>query len=288
MGTQAVSLSNWQSLLTYALPGGGYDPTKLGLGSLMVRRADAGNTGKWIGPSPIVVARPYEQSLSIPPNWLQVIRWSPTKDWVFYGDNATAAATRRIGMYVFDRSTQQFAWQGALVLTFPTATNHSLRSLRVTYDKHTAGTVAVSGTAVTGTGTAWLTDGACVGNRIGFGSTDPTQITAWYEITAIASNTSMTLDISPGTLAAGTPYVIEDLRVVTATTNATTTNGGLFVTKGLRPRSSSRPARPSRRPPRWTTPGRSTGWPTPPRRRTSRRPALSWSRRQARRSTTAG
>lgn len=235
MGTQAVQLSNWQSLGSYSLPGGTYDQNQLGLGSLMVRRNDAGNTGKWIGPSPIAVARPFEQSLSIPPNWLHVIRWSSTKDWVFYGDNATAAATRRIGLYLFDRATQQYSWEGAITLTFPAATNHTLRSMRVTYDKHTTGTVAVSGTTVTGTSTNWQTDGVCVGNRIGFGSSDPTQITTWYEITANASNTSLTLDSSPGTLAAGTSYVIEDLRVVTATTNATVTNGGLFVTKGLRP-----------------------------------------------------
>jgi hypothetical protein len=232
---QAVTLSNWQSLGTYPVPGGPYDQNQLGLGSLMVRRNDAGNTGKWIGPSPVAVARPFEQSLSIPPNWLHVIRWSSTKDWVFYGDNAAAAATRRIGLYQFDRATQQFSWEGAIILTFPSATNHTLRSMRVTYDKHNAGTVAVSGTTVTGTGTTWQTDGACVGNRIGFGSTDPMQISTWYEITAIGSNTSLTLDSSPGTLAGGTAYVIEDLRVVAATTNATATNGGLFVAKGLRP-----------------------------------------------------
>ena len=235
MGTQAVSLSNWQSLGTYALPGGTYNQDQLGLGTLMVRRGDGGNTGKWIGPSPVVVARPFEQSLAIAPNWLHVVRWSATKDWVFYGDNATAAATRRVGLYTFDRATQQFSWVGAITLTFPTATNHSLAAMRVTYDKHTAGTVAVSGTTVTGTSTSWQTDGACVGNRIGFGSSDPTQITTWYEITAIGSNASLTLDTSPGTLSAGTPYVIEDLRVVAVTTNATATNGGLFVAKGLRP-----------------------------------------------------
>jgi hypothetical protein len=74
-----------------------------------------------------------------------------------------------------------------------------------------------------------------VPNRIGFGSSDPTQINTWYEIVAVNSSTSLTLDSSPGTIPPGTTYVIEDLRVVTATTNATATNGGLFVTKGLRP-----------------------------------------------------
>ena len=177
-------------------------------------------------------------------------RWTP---------NGTAAATRRVGLYTFDRSTQQFSWVGAITLTFPAATNHTLRALRVTYDKHTAGTVAVSGTTVTGTGTSWQTDGACVGNRIGFGSGDPTQITNWYEITAIGSNTSITVDVSPGTLSAGTPYVIEDLRVVNVTTNATAANGGLFVAKGLRPESSFLRAPPFPPPPRSTISGPCTG-----------------------------
>jgi hypothetical protein len=49
----------------------------------------------------------------------------------------------------------------------------------------------------------------------------------------MASDTSITLGSSAGTITAGTPYVIEDLRIVTLTTNATATNGGVYLVKGL-------------------------------------------------------
>lgn len=81
----------------------------------------------------------------------------------------------------------------------------------------------------------WTDDRLCVGSRIGFGSTDTELINTWYEITAIGSNTSITVDTTVGTINAGTSYVIEDLRLIVSTTNATTAkNGGLFLIKGLR------------------------------------------------------
>ena len=73
------------------------------------------------------------------------------------------------------------------------------------------------------------------GNRIGFGSTDPKQITTWYEISAMASDTGITLATSAGTIAAGTPYVIEDLRAYLNCTSVTTSLGGIYVIKGLNP-----------------------------------------------------
>lgn len=222
------------SLNTYALPGGSYDSTKLGLGPLMIQKSGANDGESYVGPFPVALARPMEQSTQIPGIFPWAMQWSSTIDWVFLADNATAAATRRIVLYEYNRTTNAFSWKGFITLTYPTATNHTIRALRMTYDLHTTGTVSVSGTAVTGSSTNWSSDGACVGNRIGFGSTDPTQISTWYEISAIGSNTSITLTGSAGTISAGTAYVIEDLRAVTLTTNATATNGGLYVTKGLR------------------------------------------------------
>ncbi|MEK7153549.1 MAG: hypothetical protein AAB834_06370, partial [Patescibacteria group bacterium] len=154
-------------------------------------------------------------------------------DWIFLADNAAAAATRRINAYTFNRRTAVWTWKGFVTVTFPTATVYTIRGMRMTYDLETTGTVGVSGTAVTGSSTQFSARKVCVGNRIGFGSTDPTQITTWYEISAIGSDTGITLSTTAGTIAGGTAYVIEDLRCVLATTNATTTNGGLHVIKGL-------------------------------------------------------
>jgi hypothetical protein len=213
-----------------------YDPAKLALGEMMTQFAGSGESG-FAGPVPLAVARPMEQSTSISAAFPWVMQWQNNAadgiDWVFLADIATAAATRRIVMYLFNRRTSVWTWQGFITVTLPTATAYTIRGFRMTYDLYTAGTVSVSGTAVTGASTLWVTNKLCVGNRIGFGSTDPTQITTWYTISAIGSETGITLASTAGTLAGGTAYVIEDLRAVMATTNATTTNGGLVVVKGL-------------------------------------------------------
>jgi hypothetical protein len=212
---------------------GAYDATKVNRGKHTGQFAiGAGEVDRFIGPSPLSVANLAESSLAIPSQFVHPVKITDDLFWVFGSDAATAAATRRVQLWTWVPSTNTYTFVGAITCTFPTATNHTVRGLRVILENYTTGTVGVSGTAVTGSGTGWLT-GLSVGSRIGFGSTDPTQITTWYQISAIGSDTSITLTASAGTIAAGTPYVIQDLMIVQATTNATATNGGLFVTKGL-------------------------------------------------------
>ena len=210
-----------------------YDSTKTNLGTLIKQYTGGTNIDKFAGPSKVGLARPMEQSTAIPGVYPHVYRFSNTIDHVFLADIATAAATRRIIMYEYNRETSEFNWKGFITLTYPTATNHTIKGMRMVRELYTTGTVSVSGTTVTGSGSSWSTDRMSVGCRIGFGSTDPTKITTWYYISAVGSNTSITLTASAGTISAGTSYVIEDLMCITTTTNATATNGGLFVTKGL-------------------------------------------------------
>lgn len=214
-----------------------YDQDKLCFGTAFRQNNGATNEDKWVGPHNIAIGRPMEASTTIPAVFPWSMRWANQTDemvdWIILADNATAAATRRLVAYEYNRQTGVLTWKGFVTLTFPTATNFTIRGIRGLYTKHTAGTVAVSGTAVTGTSTTWNTDRASVGNRIGFGSTNPADITTWYQISAIGSDTGITLTTSAGTISAGTAYVIEDLTVAIAATNATTTNGGLFLVKGL-------------------------------------------------------
>lgn len=165
-------------------------------------------------------------------------------DWVFLADGAATAATRRITMFEFRRGTSTFTWKGFITQTYPTATNHTITGMRTVYAKYTTGTVEVATATVTGSGTTWSADRINIGSRIGFGSTDPTQIATWYYINAVGSDTSITIQnnvtasgtggvASNITVSAGTAYVIEDLRALTTTTNATATNGGLFMSLGL-------------------------------------------------------
>jgi hypothetical protein len=83
-------------------------------------------------------------------------------------------------------------------------TNNKLLFLTPTY---TTGTAAASGTAVTGAGTSWTTN-ASVGDEISFGSASVNDSTAvWYKITAVGSNTGLTLATSAGTKA-NLPYTL--------------------------------------------------------------------------------
>jgi len=209
-----------------------YDSTKVNLGSLMRIYTGASPKDKFVGPMKIGMARPMEASTPIAGIYPHVHQFSSKIDWVFLFDNATAAATRRVVLYEHNKQTSEFNWVGFVLLTYPPNTNHTIRGARVARELYTTGTASVSGTAVTGTGTTWTSDGMKVGSRIGFGSTDPAQITTWYEISAVGGNTSITLTVSAGTIGDG-PYVIEDLMILTANTNATATNGGLFVAKGV-------------------------------------------------------
>jgi hypothetical protein len=238
--TKRAALIDLGALPTYKFDIDSYDPDKLGLGKLMIQKSGVAPADNFAGPFPVQVQRPMEASVTIPFAFPWAMQWSynatSRKDYIFAADIATAAATRRLGMWEFDRITGQATYRGFLTITFPgTSEAKTIRGLRMSYETYSAGTVGVAGTAVTGDTTAWLTNRCCVGNRIGFGSTDPSQITTWYEISAMASDTGLTLATSAGTIVAGTPYVIEDLRAYLNVTSVTTSLGGLYVIKGLNP-----------------------------------------------------
>ncbi len=210
-----------------------YDSTKTVLGEMIQQQTGANPKDKYAGPMPIGLARPMEAGTAISSAYPHAITFSDDLIWVFLAEISTAAATRKISAYSFTKSTNVFDWLGYITLTFPPNTAHTVRGFRVSRELYTTGTASASGTAVTGTGTAWSASLLAAGCRIGFGSADPTQITTWYEISSIGGDTSITLTATAGTVVDG-PYVIEDLRAVVSTTNATLTNGGLFVAKGLR------------------------------------------------------
>lgn len=213
-----------------------YDPNLWTIGSAMWKNTSGIAVDNWVGPKPVLAGRPMEAGTAIPGIFPHVVKHSDDIYYVFMADNATAAATRRIIMYSYIKSSHSLSWIGFVTLTYPTATNHTVRGFRMDRLTYSTGTASASGTSVTGAGTTWAlaNSGISVGARIGFGSTDPSVITNWYQITAIGSDTSITIGTTAGTVASG-PYVIEEYRAITVTTNATTTNGGVYVAKGLNP-----------------------------------------------------
>lgn len=229
------SSTNFQtSMIGMSIGFGSTNPAKITTWYSISARAST--TGITLGSTAgtIAAGTAYVVVYNTPMMYPHVVTYSTTVDWVFLIENsASAVAAREISMYEYNKTTSLYTWKGFITATLTSATAHTLRGFRALRYLHTTGTVEVSTTAVTGTGTLWQTEGLAVGARIGFGSTDPTAIVSWYVISAIGSETGITLASSAGTIAPGSSYVIEELRFAITATNATVLNGGLHLVKGV-------------------------------------------------------
>lgn len=227
--------TNFQtSMIGMVIGFGSNNPAKITTWYAISARASI--TGITLGSSAgtISVGTSYVIVLNIPMMYPHAVTITPTIDWIFLIENSTAAsASRRIFLYEFNKTNAVYTWKGFINATLPTASAHTIRGFRTVRYLHTTGTVSVATTSVAGVGTKFQEEGIAVGARIGFGSTDPTVISTWYVISAIGSDTSLTLSTSAGTIGAGSVYVIEELRFVITTTNATVLNGGLYLVKGI-------------------------------------------------------
>lgn len=225
------------SLNSYVFGSDPYDSSKLGLGPLLKQFNGVNSEDKWAGPLPVGIIRPMETAGGIPAMYPYVFQWSSDIDWIFCSDGATAAATRRVQMFTYTRSTGAFAWLGAITCFFPyagTQGTYTVTGFRMVYDTYTTGSASASDFTVTGSETLWQTSRIAAGGRIGFGTTDPNLVTTWYNILSINGEGSITVDSNVGTVTSG-EYVIEELRAVMCMTCTTATNGGLFLVKGLNP-----------------------------------------------------
>ena len=214
---------------------GGYDSSVTMIASLLRQSTGAGVGDNFVSTKPSAIVNIPEVFTSGTQYMPTVYKWSSNIYWVFTASNATAAATRTIALTEFNSSTSTLTFKGYITLSGTTVSgNKTIRSMRAMVYEHTTGTVSTSGssTTITGSGTGFTSERIAVGARIGFGTTDPTAVTTWYEVTAIASDTSLTIS-APVTLSAGTSYVIEEIRIAVACTNATLINGGVHLIKGL-------------------------------------------------------
>jgi hypothetical protein len=210
-----------------------YDFTKWNLGKGIIYNNGGTSLEKYIAPQ-FSVIRPVEESVSFTVAYVFVHNFSPTIDYIFgVALDTAASASRRIALWQNNKKTGAVSWVGFITLTLATATAHTVRDFKIDVKNESVGTVAASGTAVTGVSTLFATNKIAVGARIGFGSTDPEAITQWYRIATRTSDTALVLTTSAGTISAGTPYVIQEFRPVYIATNATTTNGGIHIAKGV-------------------------------------------------------
>lgn len=218
-------------------PYANYDSNKTTLGTLMTQMTGSG-LNQWVGPMPVGFIRMREMGGSggaatdFIPNYPYAIQISTTIDWIFMASVETATTSRKVGLVVYDRSTQTFEFKGSIIMSL-SGGNHTATGLRVVRYLYTTGTVEVSGTSVTGTDTAWKTARYASGARIGFGNTDPNEIINWFEISEITDDASIILRENAGTISSGASFVIDELRVIMSTISSVAILGGLFLVKGL-------------------------------------------------------
>ena len=209
-----------------------YDANYTMLGSLFKQYSGATSSDNFISLLPSAMMNLPE--VAIPMSYPYVYQWSSNIFWIFMQTTAGVAVTRNYGLVEYNLSANTLTYKGFITLQgTQIAGNKTVRGFRAYVYETTGGTVSASASStITGSGTAWQADRIAVGARIGFGSTDPTQITTWYEITAIASDTSLTIG-NTVTVSAGSSYVIEEIRLYCGITNATLQNSGMYIIKGL-------------------------------------------------------
>lgn len=224
----AVDFSNLNYLSESA-----YDSSKWNLGKGIIANNGATAIDKYIAPD-FQAIRPMEESTPFAVTQIYAHNHSADTAYLFWVEAlTTAVATRRIHLWEVSRKTSAVSWKGFITMTLATATAHTVRNFTMDVKEESTGTVAVSGTAVTWTSTLFTTNWVAVWARIGFGSTDPSQITNWYRITTRTSDTALVIDSTAWTITAWTAYVIQEFRPVYLATNATTTNGGIHYGKGI-------------------------------------------------------
>jgi hypothetical protein len=208
-----------------------YDKNKITAGYQIGRSVSSNETEDFIGPLKLDVARPQQQG-GVAMHYMSAVSFSETMDWVFYLQNTTATA-RRIALYLHDKLTNQYTYQGFITWNRLPSGTHTHRGFKMSLENYSEGSVSVNGTTVTGTSTNWTINNIPSGCRIGFGSKNPSEINTWYEISSIIDDITITIDSSAGNLGE-VDYIIQDLRGMIVN-SASGNVGGLHLIKGLRP-----------------------------------------------------
>ena len=226
-----------------------YDFTKWNLGSI-INQYTGGGADNFIGPQKIGQAYPESDNVNTP-FIIDSFTWSSTIDWVFGVRIPSGTTTFAINFYEYNRTTSAYTYRGVHTTTTPTITGTlTLRGFSALYYTYT-GSATISlkgGTGRRVNGSGFTSRRIAAGARIGFGSTDPTQITTWYTIDTINSDTQLDtvevisilecidfegeLECIDITYIQAHLYVIEELRFVYSVSNSTAANGGVFLSKG--------------------------------------------------------
>jgi uncharacterized delta-60 repeat protein len=163
-----------------------YDSTKTVLG-LQIYKFSASNTyDYYIGPNTTTFRDITQDTGGAYWADMAAVTYNSTTQWIFVLRYATAAGstinTSDIAMYEFNRINYTYSYVGSVSCTNANTANQLPYGISANLSYYTAGTIQVSGTSVTGTSTDWISNRIPIGARIGFGSTNPANISTWYRI----------------------------------------------------------------------------------------------------------
>jgi uncharacterized delta-60 repeat protein len=183
----AKNLIEFNAYTADIVPYSSYDSTKTTLGPDIFRFSGSTPVEYYIGPNETTF-RDITQDTGLS-NWgdIDAITYSGDKQWLFClkGLNTVnLSTTQDIVLYEFDKSNYSYTYVGECRVSMPdVGSTTSKNNINVFLDYYSTGTVEVNGTSVSGTGTNWIENRIPIGARIGFGSTNPDDITTWYRIT---------------------------------------------------------------------------------------------------------
>jgi len=161
-----------------------YDSTKTVLGNDIYKFSATNTYDYYISPN-ITSFRDITQDSGIS-NWgdIDAITYNGNKQWIFCLKGFAATnTTTDIAMYEFDKSNYSYTYKGEIRCSGADISARTHQGIKANLEYYSAGTVTVNGTSVSGTNTNWIEGRIPIGARIGFGSTNPENITTWYRIT---------------------------------------------------------------------------------------------------------
>ena len=180
MSKQIIEFSSATAdIVSYA----NYTSSKTVLGPDIQQFTGSTSSEYWIGPNSTRFQDPTQDTgLS---NWgdIDAITYSGSKQWVFaLRGFASTNANCEIAAWEFDKNNFEYTYKGRINVT-PTQTSAGTwQGIKANLEYYSTGSVEVNGTSLTGSGTDFIANRIPVGARIGFGSTNPDDITTWYRI----------------------------------------------------------------------------------------------------------
>jgi hypothetical protein len=216
-----------------------YTSASICTGSLIRRYVDD-NDFSYLKPLDITYNRMYDNlGYTLNAKYISAIEWSKDVDYIFLNHPGIVAQGTNMSMIMgkYTKSTNSFQNLGRILINplyAPGIPNRTAQSITAYLYRYSSGSVQVNGTGVTGSSTNWATNRIFQGSRIGFGTTSSADVTTWYDISTVPTNTNFELATAAVTnYTSSTPYVIEELKLFIPTLHSSLPVNGVVVVNGL-------------------------------------------------------